>query len=41
MVHQAARHRASGGGLRMPVRGWIVLGVMLVALSAIGVSLAL
>jgi hypothetical protein len=40
-VHQAARHRATGGNLRLPLTGWIVLGVLVVALAAAGVLFAL
>jgi hypothetical protein len=40
-VHHAARHRAAGGSLRLPVTGWIILGVVIVALAAVGVLFAL
>ncbi len=40
VVHQAARHRATGwSGMSAPV--WIVLGVVFVALAATGALLAL
>ncbi|WP_203999053.1 hypothetical protein [Virgisporangium aurantiacum] len=41
IVHQAARHRAAGGNLRLPVLGWVILGVLIVALAAAGVLFAL
>ena len=41
VVHQAARHRAAGGNLRLPVLGWVILGVLIVALAAAGVLFAL
>jgi hypothetical protein len=41
VVHQAARHRAAGGNLRLPLTGWIILGVLVVALVAGGVLVAL
>ncbi len=41
VVHQAARHRAAGGGLRLPLVGWVILGVIIVALAAVGVLFAL
>jgi hypothetical protein len=40
VVHQGARHRATGwSGMSAPV--WIVLGVAIVVLAAIGVLYAL
>ena len=41
VVHQAARHRAAGGNLRLPLTGWIILGALIVALAAAGVLFAL
>ena len=41
VVHQAARHRATGGNLRLPVTGWIIVGALVVALAALGVLVAL
>ena len=41
VVHQAARHRAAGANLRLPVTGWIILGVVIVALAVAGVLFAL
>jgi hypothetical protein len=39
--HHGARHRAAGGGLRLSGIGWIVLGVVIVALAAAGALFAL
>ena len=39
VVHQAARHRATGGNLRLPVTGWIILGVIVLPLVGKQVTL--
>jgi hypothetical protein len=41
VIQQAARHRAAGGGPRLPVIGGIVLGFAIIALATVGVLLAL
>ena len=39
--HRGARHRASGGRIRVSGLGWIILGVAIVTLAALGVLFAL
>lgn len=36
VVQQAARHRAAGGNLRLPLMGWVILAALVVALAAAG-----